>query len=135
MLNAASDSAEIAAGSTSEAAPKRGGKVRLLTLDDLDGRTRAAQQVRDTRAEVIADLGGEDHLSTLEHAAVNNAALTVAMVHDAGVRWLQGESIDPGSVATLVNAFNRTAAILGWQRRQKDVTPSLAEYAARKGAT
>ena len=77
-------------------------------------------------------LGGDDQLSTLEHAAVNNAALTVAMVHDAGVRWLQGEAIDPGGVATLVNAFNRTAAILGWQRRAKDVSADVYEIAAAK---
>lgn len=127
------DAPQIDAGSAADTAAKRGGKVRLLTLDDLDGRTKAAQHVRDTRAEVVGDLGGEDQLSTLELAAVNNAALTSAMVHDAGVRWLQGEAIDPGSIATLVNAFNRTAAILGWQRRAKDITPDLRSY-ARVGA-
>jgi len=92
---------------------KEGGKVRLLTLDDLDGYTLAAEHVRDTHAEVIGDLGGEDQLSTLEHGAVNNVTLTLAMVHDAGVRWLHGETVDRGTVATLVKAFNRTAAILG----------------------
>jgi len=48
------DAAEIA----QDSAPKAG-KVRLLSLDDLDGRTRAAQHVRDTRQDVMADGGCE----------------------------------------------------------------------------
>ena len=113
-----------------KAAPKGGGKVRLLTLDDLDGRTNAAKYVRETRDEVIGDLGGEGHLSTLERIAVDNVVLTAAMLRDAGVRWLIGQTVDPNVVATLQNTFNRSAMALGWQRRARDVTPSLKDYLA-----
>ncbi len=114
---------------------KQGGKTRLLTLDDLDGRTRAAQHVKDTRLEVIADLGGDDRLSSLERAAVDHVSLLDAMTKDAGARWLMGEPIDVASIATLVNAFNRTATVLGWKRRATNVTPSLGEYALMKQET
>ena len=82
------------------------------------------------RDEVIGDLGGEDHLSTLERIAVDNVVLTAAMLRDAGVRWLIGQPVDPNVVATLQNTFNRSAMALGWQRRAKDVTPSLKDYLA-----
>jgi len=111
-----------------DAGQKPGGKVRFLTLEDLDGRTRAAQHVRDTRHEVISDLGGADQLSTLERSAVDHVSLLDAMTKDAGARWLQGDPIDVASIATLVNAFNRTAAILGWQRRAKNVGPTLDAF-------
>lgn len=113
---------------------KQGGKTRLLTLDDLDGRTRAAQHVKDTRQEVIADLGGENGLSSLERAAVDHVSLLDAMTKDAGARWLMGEPIEVASIATLVNAFNRTATVLGWKRRAKDVTHDLAAYTRQVAA-
>lgn len=127
------DAPQLDAGSAADTSAKRGGKVRLLTLEDLDGRTKAAQYVRETRSEVVADLGGEDGLSTLERVAVDNVVLTAAMLRDAGVRWLQGEQIDANAVATLQNTFNRSASSLGWQRRARDVTPDLRTY-ARGGA-
>jgi hypothetical protein len=127
MENLATDTPPIEADSAPSAGTQRG-KVRLLTLDDLDGRTRAAQHVRDTRQEVIGDLGGAEQLSTLERASVDHVALLDAMVKDAAARWLQGEAIDPTGVTTLVNTFNRSAAALGWRRRAKDVTPDLHDY-------
>lgn len=105
-----------------------GGRVRLLTLNDLDRRTRAYQRVRTTRAEVIADLGGEDQLSTLEKIAADNAAMLDALLKDVSARWLSGEAVDAADIATLQNSFNRTAAALGWQRRSRDVTPSFDSF-------
>jgi hypothetical protein len=113
----AADTREIEAGSEA-----KGGKVRLLALDDLDGRTRAGQFVRETKEAVLADVGGEDDLSVLERLAIDNVTLTAAMIRDAGVRWLKGEPIDPAAVATLANSFNRSADKIGWKRRAKDVT-------------
>ncbi len=128
------DTATIDPGPAADGQAMRGGKVRLLTLDALDGRTRAAQAVRETRAEVMADLGGADQLSTLERLAVDHVAMLAAMLRDAGVRWLQGEAIDPAAIGALVNTFNRSAATLGWQRRARDVTPDLRTYMADRAA-
>jgi len=40
---------------------KGGGKRSLLTLEDLDGRTRAYKQAIELKAGFLSDLGGEDH--------------------------------------------------------------------------
>ena len=53
------NAAEIDAESTPAERRSRARKVRLLTLDDLDDRTRAAQVVREMRGEILPTLGGE----------------------------------------------------------------------------
>ena len=70
------------------------GRVRLLTLNDLDRRTRAYQRVNETRAEVLADLGGESQLSMLERIATDNVAVLNAMLVDVSARWLNGEAVE-----------------------------------------
>ncbi|MET0723167.1 MAG: hypothetical protein ABWY64_20425 [Tardiphaga sp.] len=112
-----------------------GGRMRPLSLEDLDRRTRAYQRIKETRAEVISDLGGEDQLSTLERIAADNVAMLDTMLKDVSARWLHGEAIDAADIATLQNTFNRTAAALGWQRRSRDVTPSLDAYLRAKDDT
>jgi hypothetical protein len=49
-------------------------KVRLVSMQDLDRRTKAAQVAVETKTNIMADLGGEDRLSTLERIMVENAA-------------------------------------------------------------
>ena len=49
-------------------------------------------------------------------------------------RSLLGIPLDVTEIATLQNTFNRTAAVLGWQRRARDTTPTISEYAARRAA-
>lgn len=134
MSDAGVDAAEMG-GVTAGVSPKsraKYAKTKLLSLGDLDGRTQAARYAREKRAEVVADLGGEDGLSTLERIAVDNVVLLAALVNDVGIRWLRGEDVETESVPTLANSFNRTAAAIGWQRRAKDVTPSIHEYVASK---
>jgi hypothetical protein len=118
------EAGEIETGCRVDAAPKGGnGKVRLLSIDDLDGRTLAAKRARETQDDVLADLGGAESLSTLERLAASHVSVADAMITDVGVRWLRGDPVDPTAFATLVNTFNRSAAALGWTRRAKDVTP------------
>lgn len=128
----AADSADTEVGHRADTTSKRGERVRLLTLDDLDGRTLAARHVKDTRAEVIVDLGGEAGLSTLERAAVDHVSIMDALVKDAAARWLQGQDIELSAITSVVNTFNRTAAALGWQRRTRDVTPSIEQIARER---
>jgi hypothetical protein len=100
------------------------GKVRLLTLDQLDGRTRAAQLVSQTISAVISDLGGDEHVSIAERQIVQRAALTGAMLTDLGVRWLSGGAVDPGLYATLANTERRLLETVGLRRRLRDIAPS-----------
>ena len=78
----------------------------------------------------MADLGGEERLSTLERIMVENAAMSEAVLRDAHVRWMSGEVIPVSELATLENTFNRTAQALGLSRRSKDVL-DLNSYLAK----
>ncbi len=133
-MQLSSDTGEVRAGSGAEALAKRGSKVRLLSLDDLDKRTRAAQFARETRDAICSDLGGD--LSTLQSILVDNLAATACMLSDLRVRWLRGEDIDVGVVSTLSNTFNRGAQMLGLARQPKDAQ-DLTSYlaAAQAGET
>lgn len=109
------------------------GKTRLLTLDDLDRRTRAAQMVSQSIDAFEGDLGGD--LSTAEKAIVRRAAIAGAMCESLAAAWLTGDSsVDPASFATLANLERRQLETVGIKRRARDVTPSLNEYLqSRKG--
>jgi hypothetical protein len=97
-------------------------------MQDLDRRTKAAQVAVETKTNIMADLGGEDRLSTLERIMVENAAMSAAVLRDAHVRWMQGQAVPVSELATLENTFNRTASMLGLSRRAKDVTISIDDY-------
>jgi len=106
----------------SETPSERAGKVRLVSMGDLDRRTRAAQEALATKSAIMADLGGEDQLPTSERIMVENAAMSAAVLRDAHVSWMQGQPVPVSEPATLENTFNRTAQALGLSRRAKDVT-------------
>jgi hypothetical protein len=46
--------------------------------------------------------------------------MSAAVLRDAHVRWMQGQSVPVSELATLENTFNRTAQALGLSRRAKD---------------
>ena len=57
-------------------AAEGGRKLRLLTLDDLDGRTRAKQRAEELRERLMAERGGADRLDIMRttHARVHMGA-------------------------------------------------------------
>jgi hypothetical protein len=120
--------AQDVAMTRAEQGEKPAGKIRLLTLADLDRRTRAAQQAVELRDAIIADLGGEDRISTLERAMAENAAMDVAILRHLQASLLRGEPVSVPEMTSLENTFNRTAQHLGTKRRPKDVTPLDAYY-------
>lgn len=107
-----------------EAAP------RLLTLNDLDGRTAAAQQAKAFAAAVLADLGGAEHVSALQARMIENVATLSAMASDQSARWLLGDEVDITAFGTLVNAMNRTSVLLGLKATKPDTLPDLYSYSA-----
>src|SRR6516164_5057161 len=103
-------------------------KARLVSLDQIDRRTKAAQLALEAKEAIIADLGGADQLSTLERLACEHAALASAVVADSYTRWLKGEQIALAELATVQDAFLRVASSLGFSRRAKDVTTNINTY-------
>lgn len=117
-------------------APSKGGALRLLTIDALDGRTQAAKEARAMRSAIIRDLTGSDDetaLSAIRLALVEAFAVQTAIINDANVRWLRGDPVNLSEITTLSNARNRTATMLGLDRVMRDVT-DLDSYLAGSGA-
>jgi hypothetical protein len=108
--------------------PEYPGKARLVSLDQIDRRTKAAQLALETKDAIIADLGGPDQLSTLERLLAEHAALASAVVADSYTRWLRGEQIALAELATVSNTYMRAAMALGLNRRPKDVSKSIDQY-------
>lgn len=99
------------------------GALRLATLSDLDGRTRAAQEARQMRSAILRDLTGSDDetaLSALKMALLDNVVMATVIITDANVRWLKGEQVNLSEITTLANARRRDAQLLGLDRVMKD---------------
>jgi hypothetical protein len=58
---------------------------RLLNLNDVDGRTRAAQTLHSNVSAIEVDLGGR--LAARERQTVRRAALAGMMAEDLAARW------------------------------------------------
>ena len=104
-------------------------KAKLLTLDNLDGRTSAARAIRDTMGAIERDLGGD--LTAAQQAIVARAAITSALLESMAAEWLASGQMDAAMWATLSNLERRLYETLGLSRRAKPVE-SLQEYLAKK---
>jgi hypothetical protein len=113
-------------------APKGGRKTRLLTLSDLDSRTRACKHALALRDGFLSDLGGEDYASTGQRELAQRGAILGAMIEDQEARWLRGDGVELGEYCTLVNAQRRVLSDIGLERQARDITPRLDEYLAQK---
>jgi hypothetical protein len=109
-------------------------RVRLLTLDELDGRTSAARLVRELIASIENDLGGADALTEGQRQLVQRAAVLGAMIEDSETRWIGGAEFDAAAYLAQINAQRRVLATIGLERRARNVTPSIGEY-LRSSAT
>lgn len=108
--------------------PLTNGKVRLLTLGDLDGRTLAAKAARALIADLESDLGGADRLSAGQRALVMRAAVTGAMVEHLEATWLSGGDYDVMAYTALTKLQLRLLTALGLERRMNAVeslTPKM----------
>lgn len=115
-----------------EAAPRRRGhrgQARLLTLDHLDGRSRALRGAREIQQGIEDDLGGADHISTAQRVLAQRAAILTAVVEDAEVKWATSDpAFELDKYMSAVNCLRRVLASLGLERRAKDTGPSLQQY-------
>jgi hypothetical protein len=127
---------QIGAGTAGDAAaadvwPDSPPKSRLLTLEGLDRRTAAYRETKQLIAEITTDLGGEDRLSAAERQMVQHGAVLGAYATDLEAQYLKGRRIDLTALCTILNTQRRCFDAIGYQRRPRDVTPSLDGYLAQ----
>lgn len=111
-----------------------GGKVRPLSLADIDRRTAAFRNSQALLADILSDLGGAANASAGQRELAQRAAVLAAMIADSEARWLRGDIIDLGNYLASVNAHRRVLATLGLERRARNVTLSPLDYARQKAA-
>jgi hypothetical protein len=82
----------------------------------------------------VADLGGQDAISQAEASILRRAATITTELERVESRFAAGEGTptDVDLYQRATNTLRRTLEAVGLQRRQRDVTPSLAEYLARR---
>lgn len=125
----ASDACETQPGSAGGASPK----VRLLTLKDLDGRTRASRMAKDIFETLVRERGGPDQMNAAQLEAAETYAVLTAMVKSGLTGWLDGQQVDAVEIATILNARRREAQAMGGPE-PRNITPSLHEYLASRPA-
>jgi hypothetical protein len=107
---------------------RRKGKLRLLTRENLDGRSKAALAFDAIARGIAQDLGGEDRLSTVQKHLVEAFAGAALSLGDLNARLLLGQEIDLLAQSQAVNALVKLASRLGTSRVAREVVPSLQEY-------
>ena len=103
---------------------------KLVTLEDLDRRSRAAQHAFEFRDKLLVERGGA--VSLLRHQMINTVAVLNAMIEDGLTRWVAGQDIDHVALLSLINARRREAEMIGLDPEPRDITPSIDEYLKRK---
>ncbi len=106
-------------------------------LAGVDGRSTWARRLRDLIQLHIADLGGANAVSAAEASIVRRAAVLSVELETMEGRFAQAGQAS----ADDLDLYQRTAGNLrrllesvGLERRQRDVTPSLQQYLARRAA-
>jgi|HubBroStandDraft_1064217.scaffolds.fasta_scaffold56549_2 hypothetical protein len=120
----------------------RGKSVRLLAsiperyapdfMERLDKRTVLGRAVVDRFESIVADLGGEDALSTIRRSLVRRFTWFEVMIEGMECRAAAGEEIDIGSWTQLTNSWLGIARLLGLERRPRRAV-GLSEYLAADG--
>ena len=88
-------------------------KQPILSRDELDGRTKAAQRFDAIAEGIAADLGGEDHLSTVQKHLVEAFAGAALRVQDFNTRLLIGSDVDVLAHCQAISTMVRIAARIG----------------------
>jgi hypothetical protein len=110
---------------------KKATRPQLLSREQLDGRTNAAKVFDRLVADIEADMGGHDQLSTIEVALIEAFAGAAVTLNNLNTRLALGQEIDLSQHAQAVSAMVRVASRLGLQRRAKDVGPTFGEILRR----
>ena len=117
-------------------APKPQGRARITNgttfLPGVDGRSTWVRRARDVQTQLVQDRGGSGVVSSAETLIMRRAAvLEVELERLEGIFAAAGEA-DAGQLGlyqTCANTQRRLLEAIGLERRARDVTPSLEQYA------
>ena len=108
------------------------GKWQLLSLDDLDHRSRSSRLANQLVADLVADMGGQAAINAAQYEIIRRAALLGAVCGDIEATWLTTKDANLTLLGTLADRQRRMLESLGLHtgRKPRDVspTPSLRQY-------
>jgi hypothetical protein len=113
------------------ASSKVSARIKLITSATLDGRTSTSRVFNQLTSAIIADLGGEDAVSTVMRELIASFAASSLLQRDQITRLLSGERINIDEFASIAVSLIRGSNRIGTERRSRDVTPNPLEYAQR----
>lgn len=108
-----------------------------VMFPDVDHRSAWMRRLRDLVSDHISDLGGEDNISSAEMLLVRRGAMLALQLELMERNWAEHNEGEASADALqlyqqVVNTLRRTLESLGLQRRQRDVTPSLASILSER---
>ena len=106
------------------------GKVRLLTRQNLDGRTKASKQFDAIAQGIADDIKGSGELSTIQLHLVEAFAGCAIIINAINAQLLSGGAIDVTEHSQAASTLVRLASRLGIHRRARDVA-DLTDHIAR----
>jgi hypothetical protein len=100
-------------------------------VQNVDGRSCWVRRFRDLNALHLSDLGGEDRASQAEKAIVRRVACLVVELEHLEMNFAEAGQATGNQLelyGRTANSLRRLLEVIGWQRRPKDVTPTLDQY-------
>jgi hypothetical protein len=106
------------------------GKIKLLTRQALDGRTKARRDFDAVHRRIINDISGGDasRVSTIQQYYAEALAMLGVYLDDFNARRMLGQKVDLLELCQTITTFVRVASRLPNHRVQRDVTPDLYEH-------
>ena len=110
------------------------GRLKLKTVADLDGRTRAARRARAVVAELVKALGGPDAVSPGQRQACERAGMLTAIAEDLAARQLAGLPVTLDEVLRAEGVVRRSVQAILANRPEKSVPPPFSPMKAMREA-
>jgi hypothetical protein len=125
-MEVAADMARSRAGNVADRVLTRSGKVRLLTLSHLDGRTNAARRAAALAKTFAAEFGGK--VTAAQLVRIECAAMLSAVAEDAGTRRLAGDpTITLDDLVRATSAARRSVRDLNLPKTPPTSGPTLSD--------
>jgi len=122
------DAHPIMNGPEADSLPREAGKLRLLSLGDLDQRTRAARHALALRNDFVNDF---NLTSARGRELAQRASILGVMLEDLEARWLLASPVEQTAYATLVNSQRRVLHDIRAEPSQPHVEPHTPEQLLR----
>ena len=109
-------------------------KLRLHTLNDIDGRTHAAARARAVARELINALGGPAVITPVQRQACERAGIYTAIAEDLASRKLAGLSVCGDDLFRAEGVARRAVAAVMAMRPEKSPPPPFSPMKAMREA-